>query len=169
MTASLLPEGCLLCCPALLKSWRAGARCCCVHWRLPSAAFPAHRSFVCQREGERGRRGRSEIMVVNVLKKNMWRATMHRTWMKGWRDWNLFIWIKQFAESFSNTNGSFDQRSVSAFPLKHPCRSSSYWRSKKKKKKPSTGNICPTLFVVYLKQNPVQRRDLFLPFTAKIQ
>lgn len=69
MTASLLPEGCLLCCPALLKSWRAGARCCCVHWRLPSAAFPAHRSFVCQREGERGRRGRSEIMVVNVLKK----------------------------------------------------------------------------------------------------
>lgn len=58
-----LPEGCLLCCPALLMSWRAGAGCCCVHWRLPSAAFPAHHSFVCQKE-RRGEGRRSGIIVV---------------------------------------------------------------------------------------------------------
>lgn len=64
----ILPEGCLLCCPALLMSWRAGAGCCCVHWRLPSAAFPAHRSFVCQREREEE--------GIKVVKKGR-RATIH--------------------------------------------------------------------------------------------
>lgn len=41
-----LPEGCLLCCPVPLMFWRAGAGCCCVHWTLPLASFPAHCSFV---------------------------------------------------------------------------------------------------------------------------
>lgn len=46
-TGKFQPEGCLLCCPAPLTSWRAGARCRFAHWRLPLASFPAHHSFVC--------------------------------------------------------------------------------------------------------------------------
>lgn len=95
---------------------------------------PLFQPIVALSVREKGRRGRSEIMVVNILKKNMGRATMHRIWMKGWRDWNLFTWIKQFAESFFNTNGSFDQRNVSAFLFKHPCCSFQLLKVKKKKK-----------------------------------
>lgn len=61
-----LPEGCLLCCPVPLMFWRAVAGCCCVHWILPLAFFPAHRSFVCWKEKQKKQNRRVALSHYHI-------------------------------------------------------------------------------------------------------
>lgn len=129
---------------------------------------PLFQPIVALSVRERGRRGRSEIMVVNILKKT-WGGQLCTGYE--WKDGGTEIFSYESSNLLrvSSTQTGLLTRGMSPhFYLNiHVVRPAI--EGQQQKKKPSTGNICPTLFVVYLNQNPVQRRDLFLPFTAKIQ